>query len=295
MEPAEIFFRAFRYQEWDVSELSFSSYLRTVDVGNPPYIAIPAFVSRVFRHSGFYINTGRGIRIPSDLRGRIVGVPEYQMTAAVWMRAILSEEYSVRPSEIRWRTGGQEQPGRDERTPLSRIEGIDLQPIPPGKTLSSMLEAGEIDALLAARPPSCFLRGAPNVARLFDDYKEAEQAYYRKTRLFPIMHLIGVRRSLVEQHPWLASSVYKAFREAKAVAMRKLHDLTVLPASLPWMEVETRQTKALMGEDFWAYGIAESRREIEAMTRYSHEQGLTSRELGIEELFAASTFEVSKT
>jgi 4,5-dihydroxyphthalate decarboxylase len=295
MEPAEIFFRAFRYQEWDVSELSVSSYLRTVDAGDSPYIAIPAFVSRIFRHSGFYINTSRGIRTPADLRGRVVGVPEYQMTAAVWMRAILHEEYGVSPSEISWRTGGQEQSGRDERTPLAGIKGIDLKPIPAGKTLSAMLEAGEIDAMLAARPPSCFLRGAASVGRLFPDYKEAEQAYYKKTGLFPIMHMIGVRRSLADQYPWLASSVYKAFREAKLIAMNKLRDLTVLPVSLPWMEVEARQTRALMGEDFWRYGVAESRNEIEAIVRYSHEQGLISRKLDVEELFAKTTFEVSKT
>ena len=295
MRPAEIFFRAFRYQEWDVCELSFSSHMRTVDAGNAHYVGIPAFVSRVFRHSGIYIRTDRGIAEPADLKGRVVGVPEYQVTAAVWMRALLHEEYDVHPSDVRWRTGGQEQPGRDERTPLAAIAGIDLQPIPPDKTLSAMLEAGEIDALLAPRPPSCFLRGASDVGRLFPDYKGVEQAYYEKTGFFPIMHLIGVKRSLVDRYPWLPASVYKAFREAKAIAMQNLTDNTVLTTALPWLESEARQTMAQMGEDFWRYGIDESRHEIEAMSRYSYEQGLTSRRLNVEELFADSTFAISRT
>lgn len=295
MEPAEIFFRAFRSADWDVAELSFSSYLRTVDAGEAAYVAIPAFVSRVFRHSAIYIRTDRGIRAPADLRGRVIGVPEYQMTAAVWVRAMLEEDYGVGASDIRWRTGGQEEPGRGERTPLSHIGGIDAVPIADGKTLSGMLEEGEIDGLLAARPPSCFLRGARNVGRLFGDYKAAEQAYFQRTRMFPIMHLIGVRRALVQQYPWLAMSVYKAFLQAKAIAMRKLTDLTVLTAALPWIEVEARQTREVMGADFWRYGVSESRHEIEALARYSHRQGLTSRVLQAEELFAASTLEISKT
>jgi 4,5-dihydroxyphthalate decarboxylase len=294
MDSAELFFRAFRYKEWDVCELSFSSYLRTVDGGNAAYIAIPAFVSRAFRHSSLYIRTDRGIEKPADLRGKKVGVPEYQMTGSVWMRAVLEEEYQVRPCEIHWLTGGQEEPGRGERTPLAEIKGINLQRISPRKTLSAMLEAGELDALLCAQPPSCFLRAAPNVGRIFPNYKSTEQAYYKKTKLFPIMHLIGVRRSLVDKYPWLPSSVYKAFCEAKEIAMRRLRDLTVLAVSLPWMEVEARETSNLMGDDFWSYGVAENQKEIEAITRYSYEQGLTSRSLRLNELFAESTFENSR-
>jgi 4,5-dihydroxyphthalate decarboxylase len=210
------------------------------------------------------------------------------------MRAMLQEEHGVAPGEIHWRTGGQEQPGRSERTPFVGIAGIDIERIPAEKTLSAMLEAGEIDALLSAQPPSCFLRDVACVGRLFPDYKKVETDYYKKTGLFPIMHLIGVRRSLVSSYPWLAASVYKAFREAKAFAMQKLHDLSVLAVSLPWMENEARETMAIMGADFWRYGIAESLKEIEALTRYAHEQGLTSRRLGVDELFAKSTFEFSR-
>jgi 4,5-dihydroxyphthalate decarboxylase len=294
LEPEEVFFRAFRYQEFDVCELSFSSYLRTTDGGQSHYIGIPAFVSRVFRHSGIYIRTDRGIKAPADLKGRLIGLPEYQITAVVWMRGILQDEYGVRPTDMCWRSGGIEEAGRDERTPLAPIPGLDLQPIASDKTLSGMLAAGELDAVFSARAPSCFLRGAPNVGRLFPDYRNVEKAYYKKTGMFPIMHLIGLRKSLAEQHPWLPTSLYKAFIEAKAYAMREVREINALPVSLPWLAAETRETTALMGEDFWRYGIAENRKEIETLARYAHEQGLVKQRLGVESLFAKPTLEISK-
>jgi 4,5-dihydroxyphthalate decarboxylase len=294
LEPEEVFFRTFRYEEFDVSELSFSSYLRITDSGNSSYIGIPAFVSRVFRHSGIYIRTDRGIRTPADLKGKTIGVPEYQITAVVWMKGILQDEYGVRPTDIHWRQGGQEQPGRGERTALAPIAGLDLQSIPSDKTLSGMLEAGELDALFTARAPSCFVRGAPNVGRLFSDYRNVEKAYYKKTGMFPIMHLVGIRKSLVERHPWLATSLYKAFVEAKTYAMREVREINALPVTLPWLEAEALETMALMGEDFWRYGVEENRKDIEALARYSHEQGLVKKRLAVEDLFARSTLEISK-
>ena len=292
--PEEIFHRAFKFQEFDISELSFSSYIRTVAAGTAAYIGIPAFVSRIFRHSGMYVRTDAGIERPEDLRGKRVGVPEYQITAVVWMRGLLQHEYGVAPSEIHWRSGGQEQPGRHERTPLNAITGVDLQPIGDNRTLVGMLRAGELDALSTARAPSSFLAGEPHIARLFANTREAERAYYRKTGLFPIMHLIGIRKTLAERHPWLATSVYKAFSEAKARAMVDLRDVNALMVSLPWLEAETNETRAIMGDDFWKYGIAENRREIEALTQYVHEQGLADRGVTIEELFHPATFEISK-
>src|SRR5579871_1000664 len=184
--PDEIFFRSFRYQEFDVSELSFSSFIRTVAAGTSAYVGLPAFVSRIFRHSGIYIRTDAGIREPADLRGKRIGLPEYQITAVVWMRGMMQHEYGVKPTEIHWRSGGQEEAGRDERTPLKPIAGLDLQPIPNDKTLVGMLRDGELDALFTARPPSSFLRGEPHIARLFANTREAETAYFRKTGLFPI-------------------------------------------------------------------------------------------------------------
>src|ERR1700752_3708893 len=203
--PEEIFHRAFKFQEFDVSELSFSSYLRTTAAGNSPYIGIPAFVSRIFRHSGIYIRTDAGIKKPEDLRGKRIGVPEYQITAVVWMRGMMQHEYGVKPSDIKWRSGGQEQAGRHERTPLRPIPGLDLQPIGDDQTLVDMLRKGELDALFTARAPSSFVHGEPHIARLFPDTRAAEMAYYKKTGMFPIMHLIGIRKSLVERHPWLAT------------------------------------------------------------------------------------------
>jgi 4,5-dihydroxyphthalate decarboxylase len=294
LEPEEVFFRAFRYHEFDACELSFSSYLRVTDSGQSPYIGIPAFVSRVFRHSGIYVRTDRFIRAPQDLVGKTIGLPEYQITAVVWMRGILQDEYGVKPSDIHWRSGGIEQPGRDERTPLAPIPGLDLKPIPADKTLSGMLASGEIDAMFSARAPSCFVKGAPHVGRLFPDYRAVEKAYYRKTGLFPIMHLIGVKKSLVERHPWLPTSLYKAFVEAKALALEDVRDINALRVTLPWVEAEALETIALMGEDYWRYGVEENRKDIETLARYSHEQGLVKRRLGVEDLFARPTLETSK-
>src|SRR4029453_2740683 len=195
-----------------------------------------------FRHSGIYVRADAGIRAPADLKGKRVGLPEYQITAVVWMRGILQHEYGVKPTEIHWRSGGQEEAGRDERTPLKPIPGLDLKPIGKEQTLVGMLRDGELDALFTARAPSSFLRGEPHIKRLFANTREAEQAYYKKTRMFPIMHLIGIRKQLVEWYPWLPVSLYKAFCEAKALAIRDLTDVNALIVSLPWLDAETRDT-----------------------------------------------------
>lgn len=294
MEPEEVFFRAFRYQEFDACELSFSSFMIVTSRGASPFVGIPAFVSRVFRHSGFYVRTDRGIEEPGDLRGKTVGVPEYQMTAPVWMRGILEDEYGVKPIDIHWRSGGQEEPGRDERTPLTLTNGVDLQPIPEDRTLVEMFESGELDALMTARAPSSFIRGAPGVARLFPDYRRVERAYYEKTRMFPIMHLMGVRKELAERYPWLPGSLYKALLEAKNLALDAVREIAALNVTLPWVEAEALETRALMGADYWRYGVAECAHEIEALARYSYDQGLSERRLTAEDLFAPSTFEISK-
>jgi 4,5-dihydroxyphthalate decarboxylase len=293
MEPEEAFHRAFKHQEFDVCELSCSSYIRTVDAGTSPYVGVPAFVSRLFRHSAIYIRTDRGIKQPSDLKGKVIGLPEYQITAVVWLRGILQDEYGVKPTDISWRQGGIEEPGRTERTPLKPIPGLDLRPV-PDKALSKMLEAGELDAMFSARAPSCFTRGAPNIARLFPDYREVEKAYYRKTQMFPIMHLMGVKRGLVERHPWLPASLYKAFVEAKKYAMHDVRDINALLVTLPWLIAEAEESVALMGEDFWRYGVRENAKEIDAITRYAYEQGLVSRKLSLEDLFPPSVIEVSR-
>jgi 4,5-dihydroxyphthalate decarboxylase len=294
LEGEAMFHRAFKFHEFDIAELSMSSHTATVSRGQNAYVGIPAFVSRVFRHSGIYIRTDRGIQKPEDLRGRTVGVPEYQITANVWIRGMLLDEYGVKPEEIKWRRGGIEEPGRDERSPISLPPSIDLKQIPDDKTLSGMLESGELDAVIGARAPSCFDRGAPNVGRLFPEFKALEQDYFRRTGFFPIMHLIGIRKTLVEQYPWLPVTVYNAFVAAKNVAVKDLNEVGQLMVHLPWVVDHFQETRRIMGEDYWPYGFNENLKNLEAFTRYHHDQHLSVRKVAPEELFAPSTCDLSK-
>ena len=294
LEPEESFHRAFKFQEFDVSEISMSSYLLTTARNEAHYLAIPAFVSRLFRHSSIYIRTDRGIARPQDLKGRTLGLPEYQMTANVWVRGILEDEYGIKPSDIKWRRGGLEEPGRDERARIKLPADVDYQAVPENRTLSEMLAAGDLDGLISARAPSCFLRGAANVGRLFPDYPKVEQDYFHKTKIFPIMHAIGIRRSLVEKHPWLAVSVYKAFIKAKQLCMHELGQIGHLATSLPWSVAEYDRVRQVMGEDFWSYGVDKNRHVLETLARYSFAQGLSVRQVGLDEMFVASTYDLSK-
>ncbi len=294
MQAEECFHRAFKFHEFDLCELSLSSHTATVSRGENHYVGIPAFVSRVFRHSGIYIRTDRGINSPADLRGRTIGVPEYQITANVWIRGMLEDDYGVTPDQIHWRRGGIEEPGRDERSPISLPASIDLQQVADDKTLSGMLESGEIDGMITARAPSCFDRRVPNVGRLFPDFKTTEQDYFRRTGIFPVMHLIGIRKSLVEQYPWLPVNVYNAFLAAKKIAIHELNELAQLMVNLPWVVAHYDETRAVMGEDFWPYGFNQNRAMLETFTRYHHAQGLSTRQVAPEELFAASTFDLAK-
>jgi 4,5-dihydroxyphthalate decarboxylase len=294
LEPEEAFHRAFKFQEFDVSELSLSSYALTVSRGDNPYVAIPAFVSRLFRHSGIYIRTDRGIRTPADFKGKTFGLPEYQITANVWIRGILQDEYGVKASDVHWRQGGQEDPGREERAPLELPADIDLQRIPHDKSVSQMLESGELDGMIGARAPSCFTRGAPNIARMFPDFRSTEEDYFRRTKIFPIMHVIGIRKSLVEKHPWLPVNVLKAFIKAKEHAWYELGQIGHLFNSLPWGVSDFNLAKALMGEDYWSYGLGPNRHVLDTFTRYQHEQGISARRLSPEELFHPASLDLSK-
>jgi 4,5-dihydroxyphthalate decarboxylase len=294
MEPEEAFHRAFKFQEFDVSEISMSSYIMTAARGEAHYVAIPAFVSRLFRHSGIYIRTDRGIKRPEDLKGKTIGLPEYQMTANVWIRGMLQEEYAVAPRDIKWRRGGLEDPGREERATIKVPPEIDLKAVPHDRTLSDMLAKGELDGLVSARAPSCFLNGAPNVGRLFPDYPAVEEAYFRKTGLFPIMHAIGIRRALVEKHPWLAVSVYKAFLKAKEICMHELGQIGHLATSQPWSVYEHERLKKVLGPDYWSYGVEANRHALDTLARYSFEQGLSVKKLPVDEMFAKPTYDLSK-
>jgi 4,5-dihydroxyphthalate decarboxylase len=280
----ELFIRALVGAEFDACEVSLSSYLIALSRGQTPYRALPVFLSRVFRHSAIYIRTDRGIARAEDLRGKRVGVPEYQMTAALWARGLLEDEYGVKPSEIEWRNGGLEQTGRSEKLALDLPADVKLTPIGPAETLSAMLAEGKLDALIGPRVPSCFGR-SPNVARLFPDYRAAERAYYAKTGLFPIMHVLAVREELLRGNPWLASSLFAAFREAKDIAIREIEEIGAYNVTVPWLGAELADIRAVLGEDYWPYGLAKNRPSIEAALRYSHAQGLSARRLTIEEAF----------
>ncbi len=293
MSPEEAFHRAFKFQEFDISELSMSSYMNQVAKDGSPYVGIPAFLSRMFRHSSIYIRTDSGIDKPEDLKGKVVGVPEYQMTAALWVRGMLQDEYGLQPADMNWRDGGLEEGGKIPNVNLKLPKGVHLETIPPDRTLSEMLDTGEIDALISARAPSCFGQNA-DVTRLFQDYRAAEEAYYKKTGLFPIMHIVGIRKSLVEQHPWLPVNILNAFIEAKQICYTNLAKVGHLFTTLPWPVDEFEAAKKLMGEDYWPYGVHKNAAVIEAMSRYSFEQGLTARNLTAEDLFAPSTFELAK-
>jgi 4,5-dihydroxyphthalate decarboxylase len=294
LDLLDIFFRAIRNQEFDVTEMSCSSYMMMLARGNPPYRAIPVFLSRMWRHSAIYIRTDRGIRSPADLKGREIGVPEYQVTAALVARGLLADEYGVKASDIRWRTGGLEHPGRPEKVKLELPRGIVVEPIPQDKSLDGMLVAGEIDGIVTPLPPPSFLNAAPNVGRLFPNYRELEKAYYKKTKFHPIMHVAAIRSSLVEQHPWLAGNVLAAFEKSKQLALQRLDNFGAAKATLPWVAAEVEETVALMGKDYWPYGVEPNRAALETMTRYSFEQGLTPRKLSVDELFPPSTYEQAR-
>lgn len=294
MVVEEVFWRQLRHGEFDVSECSLSSYVMARSQGDDRFIAIPVFTSRFFRHGCIFVNTTKGITNPRDLKGKIVGVPEYQMTAAVWVRGFLQDDYGIYPHDIKWRSGGLENPGRADKISMSLPSEIHHEPIPTSKTLSYMLENGEIDALITARSPSCFVNGSPNVARLFPNYREVEEDYYRRTNIFPIMHTIVIKREIYEAHPWVAMSLYKAFCQAKQVATRDYNNSAALYVTLPWLTYEVERTRAIMGDDWWPYGIEPNRKTLETFLRYHYEQGLSVRRMTIEELFAPETMDEFK-
>lgn len=286
LPPEECFHRAYVHREFDVSEIGFSPYLIAHSRGESPYVAVPVFLSRGFRHSAIYIRTDRGIRAPSDLKGKTIGVVEYQMSAVMWPRGMLADEYGIRPADIQWMQGGLDAPGRKEKFPLNLPANFPLQTVPEGMTLSRMLAEGTLDGVITPRPPLCFEDGITPVRRLFEDFESVERDYFRRTRIFPIMHALGIRDDVHANNPWLAASLGKAFTEAKRIATADLFELTALKIGLPWIVSHARQTRELMEGDFWPYGIAANRHTLDVMTRYSYEQGLAVRKLEPEELFA---------
>jgi 4,5-dihydroxyphthalate decarboxylase len=293
MPVEETFFRMLRNKEFDVAEMSLSSYAVSL-FKDSPFIAIPIFPSRFFRHSCIYINADSGIREAKDLIGKRVGNPEYQMTAPAWIRGILSDEYGVPVNSVTYYTGGEEEPGRPEKLKLDLPADIKVERIGPQQTLSAMLASGEIDALYTARMPSSFHTGGGKVRRLFEDFVPVEQEYYSRTGIFPIMHTVVIRREIYEQNRWVAQSLYKAFVQSQQETYQDLYETAALKAMLPWLTAHIEEARSKMGEDFWPYGFEKNRQTLDTFLRYSYEQGLSKKKLEPEQLFAPETLESFK-
>lgn len=289
LSPEEMFFRSFRDKAFDVSELSLSSFAVKTAAGNNPYVGVPVFPSRAFRHTAICIRTDKGIERPQDLRGRRIGTPEYQLTACVWARAILQDEYGVAPSDVTWVRGGLEQVGRPEKIAVQLPTNIKIEQAPADKTLSQLLKNGDIDAIIAPRAPSPLEQHDPNVGWLWPDPQKAASDYFNRTKIFPIMHLIGIRKELVEDHPWLPVAILKAFSAAKDRALELLTDTSATKVTLPFVDETLRSVRQLMGEDFWPYGIDANRHVLDRFLAFHYEQGLSARRVVVDELFHAST------
>lgn len=291
LSPEEIFFRAMRHEAFDVCELSLSSFTLRVARGDSPYIGVPIFLSRAFRHASIIVRKDRGIHEPADLKGKRVGTPEWQLTANVWTRAFLEDDFQVHGSDIHWLRGGIEDRGRVEKLKIKLPQGVVMEDIAPDQTLGEMLDHGEIDAYIGPRAPRCFTSDNPRLGWLFEDPTRASLDYYRRTRIFPIMHLLGVRRDLALAHPWLPVALQKAFHQSKALALEALADTSATKVTLPFVEEQLRLAQTHMGMDFWTYGAEENRHVLEYFLRHHHAQGVSSRLVDMTELFHPATLE----
>jgi len=289
MPIEEVFWRVLRYAEFDVAECSLAYYMITKSRGGPDYVAIPLFPSRCFRHGFVFVNRKSGIKMPQDLLGKVMGVPEYSMTAALWLRGLFEHDYGVPPGAMRWRTGGIEQPNRADRMEVQVDADVEIQMIADGKNLNGMLEAGEIDAMMSPRIPSSYRKRHPDVVRLFPNYKKDEQDYYARTGIVPIMHTVVIKRDLYEREPWIAQSLFKAFRESTQRCYEMMLDVNALPYSLPWYLPALEETLEIFGDDFFPEGLAANWPAVELLMRYAKEQGLIDRLFSPEELFAPNT------
>lgn len=290
LEIEETLARMVQFEEFDAAELGMNIYVAQRSRGDERFVALPVFPSRSFRHNAIYVHSGAGIERPEQLRGRRVGVPAYTVTAVVWVRAALQHEYGVYPHELHWYQGGLHDPGRREAVRgWTPPPGVAVEPLPEGRTLNEMLVAGDLDAVISPRLPNAFLAGAPQVRRLFPNYAEVERDWYRRTGIFPIMHTIVLKRAVYEANPWVAASLFKAFVEAKERCERAIYNTAALPVMLPWLSDHIEQTRAVMGTDWWAYGLEPNRVGLEAFVQYCLEQGVIATAPPVETLFPAST------
>ena len=288
LPPQETFVRALRDAEFDVCELSLSRYAQSVARGNGEYTAIPVYPSRSFRHACFYIRSDRGIERPADLRGRRIGLHNFDDTAAVFVRGLLRDEHGLALDDITWVTGRLTPGGAAPIVPRSLSAAIRLEPASETTTLDALLLEGAIDGLISLVPPASVRASDPPVRRLHADYRTAEEDYFKRTGIFPIMHVVAVRRSLAAAHPWLAGNLYDAFSQAKALATANLGVLQACKVTLPWAASDLERTREIMGADYWPYGVHANRPTLAAALRYLHEEGILTRPLAVEDLFLLS-------
>jgi 4,5-dihydroxyphthalate decarboxylase len=282
LPPTEIFSRMCRYQEFDLSEMSMGAHSYLLGTGDTPFVGMPAFPSRVFRHSMVYANTDAGVHKPEDLNGKRVAIREWGMTAVVWIVGILAEEYGLDMNSIDWVAA------MEPRVPIEMPKGTNVRYMKPGQNLSDMLDSGEVDGALIHQVPACFAAGSPRVKRLFPDYGAAEIDYFRRTGIHPIMHCVVLRKDVYERAPWALQNMYKALCEAREDTMRRIMDTGALSAMVPLLPAVMDQTREVFGDDFWPYGVEANRKTLEKLVLYAHQQGLTPRLLEVEELFGES-------
>jgi 4,5-dihydroxyphthalate decarboxylase len=286
LRPRQAFQRMLDNGEFQVSELSLASYTALKGRGACPFVAVPVALSKIFRHSCIYVRAGTGIAAPRDLKGKRVGTSQWSSTGLVFMRGMLQHDYGVRAQDMHWFMGGLNSFVEPPLIPLDLPTDIRLDFLSEGQTLEQMFAAGELDALLSLYIPKLFLESRPSIVRLFPNYKETEQDYYRRTRIFPIMHTVVLREDVHRAHPWAARSIYKAFVQARDVAVDGLYDTDALRLALPWLIDHVEEARRVLGKDFWAYGLEPNRPTWEAVGRYVHEQGLSPRVVLADELFA---------
>lgn len=285
LKPRELFPRMLDHQEFDVAELSLASYASLVARDASPFVAIPVALSKLFRHSCIYVRTGARIRTPHDLKGMRVGTTQYGATASIYIKGLLADGYGIKPHDMRWFVGGLSTPTEKPLIPLHLPAGVELEFLGPGETLEQMLAEDRLDALFSISFPKLFLEGSPRIARLFANFKEVEADYYRRTKILPIMHTVVLREDLHRRHPFAAKSLYRAFCEARDLALEAYYDTDALLVALPFLIEHIEESRRIFGGDFWAYGLEANRPSWDALCRYVYEQGLAPRRIKPDDLF----------
>jgi 4,5-dihydroxyphthalate decarboxylase len=284
----DIFLRAIDFGDFDIAEMSFAKYVSMRSQGDDRLIALPVFPARVARHSSIYVRRGGPIKTPADLAGRRVGVPEWAQTAAVYTRGMLADDYGVDLASIAWFQAGQDEAGRGEKVALALPKGLSVTPV-PDRSLSELLVAGDLDAVLAARPIPAYRNKHPDICRLFENFAEVEKDYVRRTKIFPIMHTIVVRKALLDEAPWLAANLFTAFEEAKRRSIARVSHEGVPMVPIPWALAAVREAKSVLGDDYFPYGVAANKPTLDAFLRWAYEQGVCHRHLAAEDLFPPQT------